>query len=378
MAKLVFISHEPLTQYLYHLFYMDEIYKAGFEISYWDCSEIVWKGLSLPDSLTESFIRKIKSLDEFSLYINQEDIRNTIFSVELDKDTKSLLLYKILSQKNCCTVRFRLFENCVLPTTLEDIFRSIKSGKILIDVKNRITNILRNRKLNRLYSDNGIKHYDVIFSPTQSGTVYINHPDYDNCLTKEIPKIIPEINYAVYLDNYFPYHPDIIKNNPNIIIDTKVHYDELNALFCEIETKFNLKVIIAAHPKADYKDNEFQGRVIVKYKTQELVRNASLVLLHSSNAIAFAITYEKPFMFISTSQYKLAVKEYNRMKRLSSYFKAPIIKLPQANRLLKRWERVPQTLCDKYKYTFLTKPEIENVHNVNIIIPCLSKLVKMI
>ena len=373
MAKLVFISHEPLTKYLYHLFYMDEILKAGFEISYWDCSEIVWKGLSLPDTLTKNFIRKIESINEFAWYISQENIDNTIFSVELDKNVESLPIFKILSQKSCCMVRFKLFENCVLPTTLEDIFRSIKNGRILIDVKNRIANLLRNKELNRLYLNNDIKQYDVVFSPTQSGTVYINHPDYDSCLTKRIPKTIHE-DYIVYLDNYFPCHPDIIKNNPNIFIDTDRHYDELNALFCQIEAKFNSKIIIAAHPKADYKKNEFQGREIIKYKTQELVCNASLVLLHSSNAIAFAIAYNKPFMFISTSQYNLAVKEYNRMKRLSSYFKAPIIRLPYANGQLKRWERVPKTLCEKYKYMFLTKPSIENIPNIDIIIPFLINL----
>lgn len=370
MPKLIFISHEPLTKYLYRLFYMEEIHKAGFEINYWDCSEILWKGLSLPDELDENFIRKIKNVHEFAECVHKENTKETMYSVELRKDSDALPLFKILSDAGCFLIRFKLFENCVLPITTREIFRSLWNGKILKDVRNRFANITKSNRIEKAYKKKGIKSYDIIFSSTNDGTEYINHPDYDQCLRPDSLINKDEKRYIVYLDNYFPYHPDIIRNNPNIQkIDIEKHYKEINSLFSLIESKFNCEVIIAAHPKSDYKIGVFGKRRIIKYQTRELIRNASLVLLHSSNAIAFAIGYNIPFMFISTSQYVLATKEYNRMRRLSSLFHAPIITLRKAEGQLNKWGKVPKNLTDKYKYCFLTKPEIETKRNVEIIIP---------
>ena len=42
----------------------------------------------------------------------------------------------------------------------------------------------------------------------------------------------------------------------------------MNSFFNMIENN-GLKVIIAAHPKSDYKINPFEGREIYKYKTNE-------------------------------------------------------------------------------------------------------------
>lgn len=370
MPKLIFISHEPLTKYLYRLFYMKEITKAGFEISYWDCSEILWKGLSLPDELDENFIRKIRNIQEFAECVHKEDTEETMYSVELRKDMDALPFFKILSDAGRFLIRFKLFENCVLPMTTREIFRSLWDGRILKDVKRRFANMAQSKRIEKAYEKKEIKPYDIVFSSTDDGTEYINHPDYDQCLQPDSLITKNEKEYIVYLDNYFPYHPDIVKNNPNIQqINIERHYEEMNSLFSLIESKFNCEIIIAAHPKSDYKTGVFGKRRIIKYQTRELIRNASLVLLHSSNAIAFAIGYNIPFMFISTSQYTLATIEYNRMRRLSSYFHAPIVTLRKAERQLSKWERVPKNLVDKYKYHFLTKTGIETKRNVEIIIP---------
>ena len=375
MSKLVYISHEPLTRYLYGLFYMEEIYRAGFEINYWDCSALLWNGITLPDMLQLDVIRKIHSIDEFAECLKGEKMEDTIFSVEVKLNANSLPIFKLLTEQHCCIVRFKLFENAVLHATKKEIFRSIQTGKIFVDIKNRMTHICSDRKRRKMWKENNIKAFDAVFSSTNDGSVYINHPDYDRCL--QVPaSIFPKSKHIVYLDNYFPFHPDIIKNNPNVEkINVEQHYKEINELFGKIESKYNQQVIIAAHPKADYKKNEFQNREIIKYKTQELVAEASLVLLHSSNAIAFAIGYGIPFMFISTSQYQMAHRDYYRMRRLSCYFNAPIITCSEADSQIDNWVPVSSQLLDKYKYEFLTKPSIEKTENIDIIIPELRRMI---
>lgn len=375
MPKVIYISHEPLTQYLYKLFYLQEMKSAGFEIEYWDCSEISWKNIVLPDIIHSPIVKKFSTIEAFDDEVIKVDIYNTIFSVELFRNRINYPIFKILSENNCLIVRFKLFENCELPTSFREILRSIKTGRVLIDIKNRIRNKMTDKINHAIYRCNKVKECDLIFSSKSNGNIYINHPDYDACLNNS-----NEMNSQkniVYLDNYFPYHPDIKKNNPNWnVIDIEKHYKEMNYIFERIEKKYNLKVIIAAHPKSDYKRNEFNGRTIVKYHTRELIADAVLVLLHSSNAIAFAISYGIPFMFISSSQYKLAHAENNRMRRLSSYFKSEIISAKTIDEKLENRQEVDSESILKYKYTFLTHKSIENTPNREIIIAELTKLLK--
>lgn len=381
MHKIVFISHEPLTKYLYKLFYIQEIQSAGFITEYWDCSNIAWKGLSLPDTLDIPIIKKINTISEFSEEVVNSVPSQTIYSVELRRDIKNLLLFKILSDNNCYLIRFKLFENCVLPTSTTEIWQSIITGRIIKDIINRIHNSFKAISNKQAYKQENIKDYDLVFSSTPDCDIAINHPDYDNYIQSEMnSKDICHLErqkHIVYLDNYFPFHPDIIKNNPSISsINLVQHYKELNLIFDKIEKVYQSKIIIAAHPKADYTKNEFKGREIIKYHTQQLIAQASLVILHSSNAIAYAIAYNIPFMFISTTQYQKARTEYYRMRRLSSYFKSPIITTSNINKMLENWHNPSDYYIKKYLYTFLTKPNIEKTLNTQIIIPTLKQISK--
>ena len=58
----------------------------------------------------------------------------------------------------------------------------------------------------------------------------------------------------------------------------KNYYLELNSFFSKIESKFSVKVIIAAHPRSRYEKtgNPFQGRKILKFKTINLVKVFSI------------------------------------------------------------------------------------------------------
>lgn len=376
MPKLIYISHEPLTKFLYKLFYLEEVQSAGIEVEYWDCSNISWKGILLPDMISAPYIKKIKDVQSFYKEISQTNLNNTIFSVELRQDKTNLELFKILSNFNCYMIRFKLFENAVLPITLKEILRSIQSGKIIKDAINRFRCNYEKKRIINLYRKNKIKDYDIQFSPSNnSGNVLINHPDYDEYLKHKNPTIGKK--HIVYIDNYFPFHPDIKTFNKNINqVNITQHYKEMNAIFNKLEEKYNVEVIIAAHPKSNYQNNEFQGRKIIKYKTQELISNANLVILHSSNAISFAVAYNIPFMFISTSQYKLIKTEYYRMRRLSSYFKAPIITINNIDKELQTPYQISTEYIKKYKYAFLTKPNIEYQFNKDIIISTLNNSFK--
>ena len=78
----------------------------------------------------------------------------------------------------------------------------------------------------------------------------INYFDYDDFLsTKFSQRIIPE-KYCVFHDEYLPHHPDFSMLGINTV-DEKLYYKDLNIFFNLIEETYKVKVVIAAHPKAE-------------------------------------------------------------------------------------------------------------------------------
>ena len=67
-----------------------------------------------------------------------------------------------------------------------------------------------------------------------------------------------------------------------------------------MKKKYNLKVIIAAHPKVSHSklSKYYKHRKVVKNKTKELIFNAKFVFFERSSMINFTYKYEKPAAMI--------------------------------------------------------------------------------
>lgn len=105
--------------------------------------------------------------------------------------------------------------------------------------------------------------------------------------------------YCVWIDSYVPYHPDLVQI-PGAKVDDESYYSALRKFFHWIEEQYELKVVVAAHPRSDYiKHNEaYEGFPIYKMHTCELVRDAEFVLSAASTSFLYVITYNKPILLI--------------------------------------------------------------------------------
>lgn len=145
-------------------------------------------------------------------------------------------------------------------------------------------------------------NYLEIFSKRN---ILIHSDAYDEYLeTKDLPSLY-EKEYIVYIDSYEIGHSDYIKSGlPFPVSDVGKHLDRINTLFDEIETAMGCKVIIAAHPKAEYKGDEFAGREIVYYKTDHLIKDARFVIIGGpTTCIGTMVMYEKNYLVIYSSEY---------------------------------------------------------------------------
>ena len=119
-----------------------------------------------------------------------------------------------------------------------------------------------------------------------------------------IRPIAPNKAIAVYLDQYFGFHPDAAVRGKRSSLTPDLIYPRLRWLFDRIETQLGLEVVIAAHPRAYYSDKPgiYGERRIVTGKTVELVRESRLVICAYSTAASLAVLFEKPLMVVSVPE----------------------------------------------------------------------------
>lgn len=127
--------------------------------------------------------------------------------------------------------------------------------------------------------------------------VYINSHDFYKCKKNFFYQKDKIENICVFLDESATDHPDykILNLQPP---NQKVYFNKMNLFFDLIEKKTNLRVVIAAHPRSNYRNNNpFNLRNILYDKTPELVKKSRFVIAHMSTSVSFAVTMNKPIIF---------------------------------------------------------------------------------
>ncbi len=130
--------------------------------------------------------------------------------------------------------------------------------------------------------------------------IYAHSLDFE-ALSRIAPAPVKE--QAVFIDQYLPYHPDVVAMNIRQNIDPETYYGNLNKVFDRIEERFGLPVIISPHPRADYSKHPgvFEGRTISRDKTTSLINTSHLIIGHFSTALGQAVLLNRPVMMLSSS-----------------------------------------------------------------------------
>jgi hypothetical protein len=377
MKDIVIIQSTPLTKHTYKIFHIDELLCAGFNVEYWDMSQYFFPGITLMDEIKENYCKYINSIAILKNKLQNIIVRNTLFIVEVFDCWKNRKFFKLLKKIGCFTVRFQLFATADIPIGIFNRFIQENSKGKFRMFKSFFTSKLYNlyRKIYHFSS------FDVEISSNPSlncsQTVFINHPDYEQSKEDYYKNNLFNFKYAVFLDEYFPLHPDLIYCNKfQINNEDSKNYLKIMCNFFEIiEQQFNIQIVIAAHPKSKYTETDYGNRCIMKYVTGQLIKYAQFAILHSSAAVAFAAIWHCPLLFCSTNKYKkLLIRNHEYIYKLSQYFNAPLINIEHLTNSELPNPYINNNACEDYKYTYLTRPEIEKLKNKDIIINYLKKL----
>ncbi|TGL45824.1 hypothetical protein [Leptospira perdikensis] len=327
---IVFLVETPFTKRDEERFGIAEIRSNGLEVVVYQLSQIFHK--------EEYKDREIDNNDQKLVYdfSNLADLRKALTSGKTEKIvillmTQYLVLLKLLNQ---ISVDYSLhFTNQIPSVSVKSdlsvadkikVFLS-ENGfigavfKVPLFALNFIKNRIKKGILNPKYVIAGGKYSILSLSEKirkSAKIVWAHSLDYDQYLRgKEIGPTpdfydiygkkypVESISDAiVFLDEYSPYHPDNAFFGIAYADKPETYYPTLEKFFAHLETIFQKKVVVAAHPRSEYTDKDhFKEFIVIRGRTNDLIQSSSFALLHSSTSINFVNLYQKPAIFFYTS-----------------------------------------------------------------------------
>lgn len=374
ISKIIYVINLPLTISNEKVFYIKELIQAGISVEYWDITALFFNA-TLVDKIERTYATIIESYEALSQKLRLNDSDSTLYVVQITYEYRSLKLYRLLRRSAC---RIAQFDRPGFPMDSQWQLRSSVLTK-LICIKKYPLYLAKIRNI--FYQKIAPKHpFEIIFAAgmhavsrneSSANIVCVNHFDYDNYLESDasITRLV-DCEYCVFLDEYLPYHSDFLLYGIQTV-EPDSYFASMNALFKRIEDQYGIQVVIASHPKSDYLKNPFNNRPIFKYKTKELVKFASLVVVHASTSNSFALIYQKPVLFVYTTRFEEIFRRslFALMKDISNRLGARLMNVDEP---LDEWS-VVESSVDTTKYEcfldqYLTTQMSKHRHTSSILI----------
>ncbi len=385
MDKIVHISMVPPYQTQAQSLFIAECLEAGLQVEYWDISEIYASGVNRAYEAQICPVIRFQSSQQLEHALSQADISTTLFNLQIFLSFEYRAVFRLLAKYRCLTC---LINSAYIPLARQPlapkIVRYLKNPRLLAGVTLRVLGLQLYKSLypigpQAIMFTAGLKAAEA-YPPSSTQIVRINSGDYEDYLRKkDSPHRVVANKYWVFIDDYLPFHPDLailgLKH-----VEAAPYFEALRRFFDRLEAEWQTEIVIAAHPKSDYASDVFGARKLIKFRTNELIRDAELVIAHNSTAIGFAVTYRKPSVLIYDDEIERVSRGtiYNpkaNILLLGETLGLPVLNishLPADFRF--SLPEVNGELYQKYKYNYLTWPETENTPSSKILISAVRAL----
>lgn len=361
---IIYIIIGSFTVYNAHAFRIQQIYDLGLEIKILDITEMI--GLpKVEHKCYKDIIISVKTREQLCKLIHF--YKKALFLTATNPEKRFFWLYYYLAKFKCKHIKIA---NGWIAEYGTSKFRSIVFARRILKYllltfmyKIKLISLPRTIFLPGYYWNNKI--------PGNPDIINVNHLLYDQILEKKSINNRNMQSYILFLDGAYTHHPDWKIYGQNTI-DSNIYYNTMKMFFDKFEEKFNMPVIVAGHPKSNYKGNEFGigkfgQRKIILNQTDELATHAEIFLAHLSTTRLMAIVYHRPLYLIWPDSFSIhSTLFYNYVKGFSKETGCPI--LSEKNLFLD----IPSFTPDFHRYkTFLYKYYIaegyENTNTLDII-----------
>lgn len=304
--KILFIVNTPVNEQMINYYRINMLINSGFSVSFLDVTYLINSAHLKKNDELKNMSFKVYSVNKLKQAVDliRSMSKDTVILISFGNEIKT---WKILREISKSGLKYgsmalnsiyegKMFRKKVIK--VKEITPSRVLGYIYRQIPVRYLGV-RNRDFFITNSKMEIKNHKLNLCDDKTDFLVTHSNAYDDAIRQKTEKRIIENPYCIWLDIYFPYHPDLIQYGVNF--DDKIYFSLLKDFFSWIEESYGIEVIIAAHPKSDYDihHNAFSGYQIIKGHTNLLVRDCEFVLTSFSSSFMYAITYMKPIIIVN-------------------------------------------------------------------------------
>jgi hypothetical protein len=312
IKRIYFFISSPLDSRDTDRFGLEVLQRNGFEVEVWDFTAILnperFKAYTPPDQSNFNKCRLFSSKEEVLFEIKNLP-KGSFVACILNYEYRSYVIFRALS-KNRIPYFLYIYNFPSFNVKKKSIIR-------------RLLNITPSKLATHLFNAAPLKYLGISpasivlavggdffvpkFSMGKETKILWSHIfDYEIYLRVMKQSIKQDNKMGVFLDQYFPFHPDAIANP--IFTAAEEYYPRLCRFFDHLEKNNGVHIVIAAHPRSQYeaKESLFGNRTIMRGKTAELVKESGFVIMHDSASINYAVLFKKPLIFITTDMLQKA------------------------------------------------------------------------
>lgn len=370
--KIIYICYLPLTEKLERNFYIKDLLDWNYSVEYWDLSSLFFKNVGFTNEHKRHYVVNIGTYQCLQKLIKKESQSRAVYIPIITYGYQSFRLYRILT-KNKCKIMF--FERGRLPSTVNDFsyykfcdkLSSLFNGKkVMSYFGHKIAIFMMKVKI--------VKRYDIVFAAGQiaekihqktSLVIPVNYFDYDEYLrVKGDDRRLVKGRYCVFLDDNVVSDTDFLVRGQKTVA-AQEYYNSMNRFFKYIEDQYNIKVVIAANPKAKYENDIFEGREIYKFETCRLVQKCEFSIAHYSTSVSYPVLFKKPVIFIYTSEMK-NMFYFKIIRTFARVLNQPLVNIDSSDTEELVLREVDIDKYEKYKLGYITSLKSESKYSRDI------------
>ncbi|MBS4096027.1 MAG: hypothetical protein KGZ83_04215 [Sulfuricella sp.] len=368
--KVIYIGHAHLSEKMERDWYINYLRARNVSVEYWDVLPLLFGEIDEPGAINANYLYVPKTYDAIEAMLCHPENIDAYFVMLVNYAGSTVKLYRLLGKHH---VRMIYILWAAFPGERSGRAQQVLHGLI----SNPLTLVKKafNAIKARIYKNlKFIQPFEIVFAAGQvlmrseqhsAKMVPINFCDYDQymrVMSEGGGRLVNE-RYAVFLDVYLTNQSDLVifglkAINPSEYLQSLNHFFEL------LELKYGVKVVVAAHPKANYNPETFNGRDIFCGVTPELVRDAEFVISHHSASVSYAVLNRKPIIFVYTEEMNILYGHTPIIvviQSMADFLGAPIYntnEITECDQI--SIGDVDSIRYEKFKYDYLTTHESEH------------------
>ena len=349
--KVIVMVQSPLTTRWASYFCTDALSRV-FDLEYWDCSQVAYPAFAAPTVLERPYTVTITTMEMLKENL-QRLPSDTLLLSDIHFIKQNLAFHKMVGKyiSNCIRLDMWCYSLGIMPlhqeqnrpipnrNSLKQILYQSDSLRLLVKFLRYHGDERFKRQLQLIKQERAVRKEEmeildcercyqhmlqITTKPHQ--TYSILHPDVEKYYQIRDLEASRKDRFAVYLDNYYPLHPDLDESEPEVNHAALAprFFQSINRFFAEVEKQMDCKVVIAAHPVANYRNNPFEGREVIYGQTAELIRDSIAVCLIHTASANFIAMFDKPLAILGCEATRKSKMLTSSMHHLSNFVRLPI------------------------------------------------------